>query len=107
MAHAEAIAHAVLFDHRVNRSREHFDVIPLHQRYQILGHLNDPTEDEVLCCLSTLVDLIDDEFQCSVLKGHYDVNVPQLNDYSRQRRRTIKDPSNPNAYGPLFDEPFE
>lgn len=102
MAYAELIAHSVLNDHRVNSSREHFDVIPFNHRYAVLLHWGEPTEDEVLNCLDTLVDLIDDEFQCSHLQGHYNVDVAQLNDYSRQRKRTAKNPNNPDAYGPLF-----
>lgn len=102
MAYAEKIAHVVLDDHRVNNNREHFDVIPFHRRMAVLGTFEWPTEDEVLNCLDTLLELIEVEYQCSNLLGYYCVDVAQLNDYSRQRKRTALNPSNPDAYGPLF-----
>lgn len=102
MALAEFIAHNVLDDHRINHRREHFDVVPVHRRSAVLDYDRAPTEDEVLDCLDVLVDLIDEEFQCCHLLGHYSVEVEQLNDYSRQRKRTSKNPNNPDAYAPLF-----
>jgi hypothetical protein len=102
MAYAEHIAHVVLADHRVNSSREHFDVIPFHRREEVLGTFYGPTEDDVLVCLDVLLELIEVEYQCSNLLGHYSVDVAQLNDYSRQRKRTAQNPDNPDAYGPLF-----
>ena len=105
MAYAERIAHVVLDDHRLMNSREHFDVIPVHRRMVCLDRLEPPTMDEVMCCLDTLLELIEIEYECSKLLGHYSVDVEQLNDYSRQRKRTAKDPNNPNAYGPLFYSP--
>lgn len=102
MAYAEHIAHVVLADHRLLNSREHFDVIPVHRRMAVLDTFTEPTEDEVLVCLDTLLELIEVEYQCSNLLEYYSVDVAQLNDYSRQRKRTAKDPSNPDAYGPLF-----
>lgn len=107
MAYAELIAHTVLSDHRLISSREHFDVIPLHRREGVLGTFTEPTEDEVLVCLDVLLELIELEYECSNLLGHYSVDVNQLNDYSRQRKRTARDPSNPDAYGPLFYPPPE
>ena len=68
----------------------------------VLDTFTEPTEDEVLVCLDTLLELIEVEYQCSNLLEYYSVDVAQLNDYSRQRKRTAKDPSNPDAYGPLF-----
>lgn len=105
MAYAESIAHDVLKDHRLKNTREHFDVIPKHRRMAVLGTLAEPTEDDVLVCLDSLLELIEVEYQCSHLLGHYSVDVAQLNDYSRQRKRTAQNPSNPDAYGPLFYEP--
>lgn len=102
MAYAEQIAHVVLEDHRVKNNREHFDVIPVHRRMAVLDTFEEPTEDAVLVCLGTLLELIEVEYQCSNLLGYYSVDVAQLNDYSRQRKKTAQDPSNPNAYGPLF-----
>jgi len=102
MAYAEQIAHAVLADHRLLNSREHFDVIPVHRRLAILDSFAEPTEDEVLVCLDTLLDLVEVEYQCSNLLAYYSVDVAQLHDYSRQRKRTAKNPSNPDDYGPLF-----
>ncbi len=107
MAYAEHIAHVVLADHRVNSSREHFDVIPFHRREGVLGTFDDPTEDDVLVCLDVLLELIEVEYQCSNLLGYYSVDVAQLNDYSRQRKRTAQNPDNPDAYGPLFHQPPE
>ncbi|WP_374244231.1 GIY-YIG nuclease family protein [Zoogloea sp.] len=92
MAYAEHIAHTVLADHRVNNYREHFDVIPFHRREEVLGTFDDPTEDEVLVCLDVLLELIEFQYQCSNLRGHYSVDVALLNDYSRQRKRTAKSP---------------
>lgn len=103
MALAERIAHAVLDDHRIMGNREHFDVIPLHRRVEVLDSFEEPTEDEVLNCLDTLLELIETSYECSHLLGHYSVDVAQLNDYSRQRKRTAQNPSNPDAYGPLFN----
>lgn len=102
MAYAEQVAHNVLHDHRLVESKEHFDVIPIHRRYAVLGTLEDPTEEQVLACLDVLVDLIEVEYVFGKLHGHYSVDVAQLNDYSRQRKRTKVDPNNPNAYEPLF-----
>ena len=103
MAYAEHIAHVVLDDHRITNNREHFDVIPVHRRMAVLGTFEEPTEDDVLVCLGTLLELIEVEYECSNLLGHYSVDVAQLNDYSRQRKRTAQNPGNPDAYGPLFD----
>lgn len=102
MAYAEHVAHVVLSDHRLLDSREHFDVIPEHRRKYVLGHDLNPTEDEVLCCLDTLIDLIEFEFDLSKLRGFYNVDNAQLYNYSRQRKRTLLNPDNPDAYGPLF-----
>lgn len=102
MAYAEYIAHVVLEDHRLLWNREHFDVIPFHRRMAVLGTFSEPTADEVLVCLDTLLELIEVEYQCSNMLGYYSVDIMQLNDYSRQRKRTAKNTSNPDAYGPLF-----
>lgn len=102
MALAEDIAHHRLADHRLLSSREHFDVIPSHRSEAVLGHTDAPDEDDVLVCLDVLLELIENDYECSHLEGHYNVNVAQLNDYSRQRRITAKNRKNPNAYGPLF-----
>lgn len=102
MAYAEKIAHSVLEDHRVNSSREHFDVIPSHMRAALLGTFDDPTEDDVSVSLDTLLELIEVEYECDSRLGYYSVDVAQLRDYSRQRKRTARNPDNPDAYGPLF-----
>lgn len=102
MAFAERIAHSVLADHRVNNSREHFDVIPFHRRMAILDRFDEPTEDEVISCLDSLIELIEIEYQWNSYLGYYSVNVAQLPDYSRQRKITARNPDNPDAYGPLF-----
>lgn len=104
MAVAEAIAHHVLADHRLSNSREHFDVIPTHRRMAVLQRGSAPTEDEVLSCLDTLLELIEWEYDERQMLGYYNVDVTQLNDYSRQRKRTTIDPNNPDAYGPLFPQ---
>lgn len=102
MALAERVAHVVLDDHRLNNSREHFDVIPFHRRLAVLGTLDEPADEIVLGCLNTLLELIEAEFECSSLLGHYSVDVAQLSQYSLQRKRTAEDPANPDAFGPLF-----
>ena len=102
MAYAELIAHKVLEDHRLLHCREHFDVIPAHLQMDVLGTFAGPTEDEVIACLEVLVENIDVEYQCSNLMRHYSVDVAQLNDYSRQRKKTAIDSNNPDAYAPLF-----
>ena len=102
MAYAEQVAHNVLDDHRLFSSKEHFDVIPAHRHMALLGTLSAPTEDQVLTCLDVLLKLIEVEYECGQLRGHYSVDVEQLNDYSRQRKLTIVNPNNPNAYEPLF-----
>ncbi len=102
MAYAERIAHNVLMDHRVNDSREHFDVIPNHRRFSVLDSFDDPTEDQVLACLGPLLEQIEVEYQCDHDLGYYSVNVAQLPDYSYQRKRTVQNPDNPDAYTSLF-----
>lgn len=107
MAYAERIAHAVLSDHRLLSSREHFDVVPTHRLAAVLGAFVAPTEEQVSVCLDVLLELIEVEYECSNLLGHYSVDVAQLSDYSRQRKRTARNPDNPDAYGPLFYQPPE
>lgn len=102
MAYAEHIAHVVLADHRLHDSREHFDVIPVRGSMAVLDTFRDPTEEEVLVCLGVLLELIDVEYDSCKLLDYYSVDVAQLNDYSLQRKRTAKNPGNPDAYGPLF-----
>lgn len=102
MAFAEYMAHTVLEDHRIMSNREHFDVIPFHRRMEILDTFEVPMEDDVLVCLDVLLELIEVEYQCSNLLGHYSVDIAQLNEYSRQRKITAKIPGNPNGYRPLF-----
>ncbi|WP_287804059.1 GIY-YIG nuclease family protein [Diaphorobacter sp.] len=101
MAIAEAIAHNVLIDHRIANNREHFDIIPMHRREEILGAFREPEDFEIDSCLGSLVELIDIEYQCSNL-FHYSVDTHQLRDYSIQRKKTAQNPDNPDAYGPLF-----
>ena len=101
MALAEAIAHNVLIDHPLAYNREHFDIIPMHRREQIFGFFREPEDFEIESCLDSLVELIDIEYQCSNLL-HYSVDVHQLRDYSIQRRKSVQNPNNPDAYGPLF-----
>lgn len=100
---AEVIAHDTLRHYRLHGRREIFDVIPLQLRPDILGHWDEPEDYEIDICLETMVEMIEVEYQCQPLLSYRSVDLNQLEHYCQQRKITMRNPDNPEAYGPLFE----
>ncbi|MDE2400195.1 MAG: GIY-YIG nuclease family protein [Burkholderiales bacterium] len=104
MAFAEDIAHKKLHEHRINQDREHFYIVPVHMLEGVFGSLwHEPSDDDLDCCLQTLLDLIEGMFtQALGPNSWYEVDCTQLPEYSRGRLAWKKRRPGAQPPEPLF-----
>lgn len=106
MLDAENVAHYMLREQRVTSNREFFDIIPIDKLDSIIKEFVDTElgvsrEDVFQECVHVLRGLIDDAFEHSMFRS-YSVDVDDFVEYDKQKRKTKKDPENPNRFAALF-----